>query len=645
MKKNCHTTYSFLGKICSVLVLFSLFGGQFRLATSYGNNSDGNHADHVLLCLSAHPDDEDGAALAYYGKVQKVKTYSIFFTRGEGGQNEIGSGLYEDLGNLRTHETLEAAKILGTECYFLGFPDFGFSKTATETFAKWGGKDSVLARLVYFIRALKPDVIITNHDTVTTLPNRQHGNHQAAGITAYEAFEKAADPAFHAEQLKDGITPWQVKKLFFRVRGIDSTKRSSAVTEIDVTQRDSTGTSIDQIAIEALHKHRSQGLEKITLATIPQFFRRHVYTLIRGDREYVFSKRDLFSGITPSARNAAIVQNVTLDTASQPSLDVSPSFLPLAIFEKESTQEIHQSFVVTIINRAHQKHDLTLNVHSGKDTKSLFLRPISTNGERTADTLDIPLEKNTIASQKTLHFELAPSKSQGAESPRADAVVTFKAVSANYDHRTYVGLVETYDNTLEEMLASFNVNFHRIDSISLAAEDLAKYSLILLDLRAYEFRTDVAKYSNRLLQYVYDGGNVVCFYHKTIDWNNKGYAPFPITVTSERVTEEDAPVTPLLPNHPLLSSPNKITSEDWNGWVQERSIYLPSQDTNKTSSRYLRLLAMSDENEHQPPTSLLWAEYGKGTYTYCSLALYRQLRILNDAAVKLLFNMISQPRH
>jgi hypothetical protein len=179
----------------------------------------------------------------------------------------------------------------------------------------------------------------------------------------------------------------------------------------------------------------------------------------------------------------------------------------------------------------------------------------------------------------------------------------------------------------------------------LAAQDLAKYSVILLDLRTYEFRTDVVKYSNRLLQYVYDGGNIVCFYHKTNDWNNKGYAPFPITVTNERVTQEDAAVTPHLPNHPLLSSPNKLTSEDWNGWIQERSIYLPSQDTNKTSSRYARLLAMSDEDEHQPPTSLLWAEYGKGTYTYCSLALYRQLRILNNAAVKLLFNMISQPRH
>ena len=76
------------------------------------------------MCLSAHPDDEDGATLAYYAKLQGVKTYSLFLTRGEGGQNEIGSQLYEDLGVLRTKETEAAAKILGSEIYFLGFPDF-----------------------------------------------------------------------------------------------------------------------------------------------------------------------------------------------------------------------------------------------------------------------------------------------------------------------------------------------------------------------------------------------------------------------------------------------------------------------------------------------------------------------------------------
>ena len=127
-----------------------------------------------------------------------------------------GSKSFSLASRLFDKETFEAAKILRSDAVFLGFPDFGFSKTAKETFLLWKSKDSVLARLIYVIRTLKPDVIITNHDTITSKPNRQHGNHQAVGISAYEAFQKAADPSYHPEQLHDDITAWQVKKLFFR---------------------------------------------------------------------------------------------------------------------------------------------------------------------------------------------------------------------------------------------------------------------------------------------------------------------------------------------------------------------------------------------------------------------------------------------
>ena len=110
----------------------------------------------VLMCVSAHPDDEDGATLAYYAHVRDIKSYSIFYTRGEGGQNVIGPGAINELGEMRTEETLAASKILGTQVYFLNFRDFGFSKTAKETFRMWGGKDSVLARIVYMIARSNP---------------------------------------------------------------------------------------------------------------------------------------------------------------------------------------------------------------------------------------------------------------------------------------------------------------------------------------------------------------------------------------------------------------------------------------------------------------------------------------------------------
>ncbi|MEE9226094.1 MAG: PIG-L family deacetylase [Bacteroidota bacterium] len=108
--------------------------------------------NYVLLCLSAHPDDEDGATLAYYRMKFGVKPFSVFFTRGEGGQNEKGPELYEELGAIRTEETERAGRILMSDVSFLNFYDFGYSKTAMETFQLWGGKGEVLRRLVYVIR-------------------------------------------------------------------------------------------------------------------------------------------------------------------------------------------------------------------------------------------------------------------------------------------------------------------------------------------------------------------------------------------------------------------------------------------------------------------------------------------------------------
>ena len=100
----------------------------------------------------------------------------------------------------------------------------------------------------------------------------------------------------------------------------------------------------------------------------------------------------------------------------------------------------------------------------------------------------------------------------------------------------------------------------------------------------------------------------------------------------------------LMPDDWLFNRPNHVGPGDWGGWVQERNIYLPSGDTVLTSPKYKRMLAMSDEDDTVPSTSLLWTDYGVGTYTYCSLALYRQLKIFNEGALKLFLNMISQPR-
>src|SRR5687768_4030095 len=129
----------------------------------------------TVMCVAAHPDDEDGSTLTVLRRKYGVHTVSLFSTFGEGGQNAVGPELYEDLGVIRARETIAASEVQGSEPYFLGFRDFGFSKSAEETFRAWGEKE-LLRRMVLYIRRLRPDVIITNHDTASG-----HGHHQATG--------------------------------------------------------------------------------------------------------------------------------------------------------------------------------------------------------------------------------------------------------------------------------------------------------------------------------------------------------------------------------------------------------------------------------------------------------------------------------
>lgn len=596
--------------------------------------------------LSAHPDDEDGATLAHYAILQNITTYSIFYTRGEGGQNETGPELYGELGAVRTRETLEAAKILHTQAGFLGFPDFGYSKTAKETFEKWGGEDSVLARVVYVIRAVKPDIIITNHDTVTIGPGKQHGNHQAVGITAYEAFIKAADPSYHPEQLHGAITPWQVKKLYFRDRiPADSTSDSSVTIDMNAFYQPSI--SIEDVAVQALSQHKSQGLGTLVADSIPRQWRVHRYRLMRSDRNYFIDDEDLFSGIDASVRPSYLPQDVVPDTTGKFSMTVTPAATSFGA-DTGGRNATRRTFVLHLGNTTGKP--LNIEVLGSFQNSRIFQKAytLGADSARAAldDTVRLIIDHRRLRSSAKLLFIASPSgKGLGPlHLLPVKTGVDIDPMSGTASPQGRIGLVKTYDNTLEETMQAFDLPYVLLDSTMLATGGLGQYSVILLDLRFGEFRPDAVRSISRLLDYEKEGGNIVAFYNKPPDWKGKQLAPFPLTLTTDRVTDEDAKVTVLLPDHPLLTRPNVITSGDWAGWVQERSIYLPDGDTARTASSFQRLLAMSDEGERQPPTSLLWARDGKGTYTYVALALYRQLRILQPGAEKLFFNMISQGR-
>src|SRR5262245_43381493 len=161
-----------------------------------------------VMMIAAHPDDENTALLAYLARGRHVRTAYLALTRGEGGQNLIGSEQGDQMGIIRTQELLAARRIDGVEQFFTRAIDFGFSKTAEETLTQWP-REQVLADVVWNIRRFRPDVPILRFSGT---PRDGHGHHQSSAILAKEAFSLAADPTKFPEQLAY-VQPWQVKRM------------------------------------------------------------------------------------------------------------------------------------------------------------------------------------------------------------------------------------------------------------------------------------------------------------------------------------------------------------------------------------------------------------------------------------------------
>jgi len=163
-----------------------------------------------VLYVAAHPDDENTRLISYFANEVKAHTTYLSLTRGDGGQNLLGTELKELLGVLRTQELLAARRTDGGNQTFSRANDFGYSKSPDETLAIWN-KDEVLSDVVWAIRKYEPDIIINRFDHRT--PGRTHGHHTSSAMLSVEAFDMTNDANVYPEQLKY-YKPWQAKRLF-----------------------------------------------------------------------------------------------------------------------------------------------------------------------------------------------------------------------------------------------------------------------------------------------------------------------------------------------------------------------------------------------------------------------------------------------
>ncbi|MDT5156082.1 MAG: hypothetical protein QOH51_439 [Acidobacteriota bacterium] len=211
-----------------------------------------------VLYVGAHPDDENTAMLAYLARGRGLRTAYLSLTRGDGGQNLLGTEKGEMLGLVRTQELLAARRIDGAEQFFTRALDFGFTKSPEETFRIWN-HDAVLADVVWVVRRFRPDVIIARFPTTG---EGGHGHHTASAILAGEAFDAAGDPSRFPEQLKY-VQTWKPKRLVWNVfnfRPTDVPKDADKMLSADVGAYDPLlGKSYTEIAAESRTMHKSQG--------------------------------------------------------------------------------------------------------------------------------------------------------------------------------------------------------------------------------------------------------------------------------------------------------------------------------------------------------------------------------------------------
>jgi len=171
----------------------------------------------------------------------------------------------------------------------------------------------------------------------------------------------------------------------------------------------------------------------------------------------------------------------------------------------------------------------------------------------------------------------------------------------------------------------------------LATSDLSSFDAIVMGVRAYNTRDRLKNTNQRLLDYVERGGTLVVQYNVISGALADRIGPYPLTIGRDRVTVESAPVTFPAPGHPLLTYPNKITSGDFEGWVQERGLYFASS----WDEKYEAVLSSHDPGEPDLKGGLLYARYGKGVFIYTAYAWFRQLPAGVPGAFRIFANLIS----
>jgi hypothetical protein len=200
-----------------------------------------------------------------------------------------------------------------------------------------------------------------------------------------------------------------------------------------------------------------------------------------------------------------------------------------------------------------------------------------------------------------------------------------------------IGYIPGAGDDIPQSLDQIGYKVKMLDGSEITADNLKRFDAVVIGIRADNTHDRIAAWQNELLAYVKAGGVVVAQYNTTADLKTKAIGPFPLEISRERVTDENAEVRILAPDHPALTTPNKITADDFKGWVQERGLYFP----NKYDANWTALLSCNDPAEKPLDGGLLVAKSGSGYFVYTGYAFFRQLPAGVPGAYRLFANLVS----
>jgi LmbE family N-acetylglucosaminyl deacetylase len=315
---------------------------------------------------------------------------------------------------------------------------------------------------------------------------------------------------------------------------------------------------------------------------------------------YLFNTERRDVGIKIKAGHEGLHGKVSLQATGD--WVVTPSELPIAFKNKGEERTIY--FTVTAPKTA---------------SETTLSAAITVDGQR-YDLRMATIKYEHIPQQSVL----LPARVHAA---RTD--VQTKAKNIGY----YMGAGDDIPNALRQMGCTVTM----LEDKDFDAKTLRKFDAIVLGIRAYNTKEALAQHQQKLMEYTEGGGTLVVQYNNNFDLFVEKFAPFSMKLSRNRVTDENAEVRFLLPDHAVLNSPNKITPEDFNGWVQERGLYFPSE----WDAKFAAPLSSNDPGEKPADGALLVAPYGKGFYVYTGLSFFRELPSGVPGAYRLFANMIS----